>query len=177
MLLRSLACTAGRGTAKRGCQPAGPLTVIPPPYISSMPNRDTDAPRWGEILAFLPELESPDFVAEEVCAPEGQFPFYSLSETGGRLMVACYQAGIMVDFDWTKWEAPARELMQKPRALEQADLLTLRKLLTGHLRNDRFCEGHFGEVLESGHIAAILRRVAYLLGAGPQSGSAPSTKD
>jgi hypothetical protein len=29
-----------------------------------------------------------------------------------------------------------------------------------HVRKDRFCEGHFGAVLESGHIAAILRRVA-----------------
>ena len=40
-------------------------------------------------------------------------------------------------------------------ALASADLLTLRKLLTTHIRADRFTEGH----LESGHITAILRQL------------------
>lgn len=142
-----------------------------------MPNKDTQEPRWDIVLAFLPELESPNFVAGEFHEPEGQFPYYSLGNTSSRLMAACYDSGVMVDFDWPAWEAPARELRQNPRALEQADLLTLRKLLTGHLRNDRFCEGHFGAVLESGHITAILRRAAHLHGAAPRRGSAPSTKD
>ncbi len=132
-----------------------------------MPNRDTDSPRWDDLLVFLPELESPDFAPGESHMPEGHLPYYSLGDTGSRLMKACYASGVMVDFDWAAWQAPARELAENPRALERADLLTLRKLLTGHLRNDRFCEGHFGEVLESGHIAAILRRAAQLLGAAP----------
>jgi hypothetical protein len=138
-----------------------------------MPNHYTDLPRWGDVLAFLPELESPDFVAGEFHMPEGHFSFYSLADTRARLMVACYDSGIMVDFDWAAWDAPARELRENPAALEQANLLTLRKLLTGHLRNDRFCEGHFGAVLESGHITAILRRAAQLLGQATPPHGAP----
>lgn len=37
--------------------------------------------------------------------------------------------------------------------------LTLRKLLTAHVRADRFSEGHLASVLESRHITAMLRRL------------------
>jgi hypothetical protein len=37
--------------------------------------------------------------------------------------------------------------------------MTLRKLLTTHVRADRFVEGHLAGVLESGHMLAILRRL------------------
>jgi hypothetical protein len=40
-----------------------------------------------------------------------------------------------------------------------ADLLTLRKLLTLHVRGDRFVEGHLASVLESGHVTDILERM------------------
>ena len=44
-------------------------------------------------------------------------------------------------------------------SLETADLTTLRKLLTTHVRADRFSEGHLAGVLQSGHIVAVLRRL------------------
>jgi hypothetical protein len=49
--------------------------------------------------------------------------------------------------------------VSKPGALETANLLTLRKLLTVHVRKDRFVEGHLARMLECGHITAILRRL------------------
>jgi Family of unknown function (DUF6508) len=52
--------------------------------------------------------------------------------------------------------------MQDPALLAQADLLTLRKLLTAHVRQDRFIEGHLAQMLENGHISAILRRLREL---------------
>ena len=39
------------------------------------------------------------------------------------------------------------------------DVLSLCKLLTTHVRTDRITEGHLANVLESGHITAILRRL------------------
>ena len=138
-----------------------------------MPNRNTDTPHWGDVLAFLPELEAPDFEAGRMVWKEGQFPYYDLAPVGMRLHQALYESGVMIEFNWSAWGRRADELMHDPRALGRARLVTLRKLLYGHVRYDRFCDGHFGSVLESGHIAAILRRAAYLLGAGPQSGSAP----
>ena len=43
-----------------------------------------------------------------------------------------------------------------------ADLLTLRRLLTTHVRADRFTEGHLAAELENGHICAILEQLEEL---------------
>jgi hypothetical protein len=45
------------------------------------------------------------------------------------------------------------------QALERADLLTVRRLITTHVRKDRFIGGHMVHMLESGHITAILRQL------------------
>jgi hypothetical protein len=65
-------------------------------------------------------------------------------------------------FDWPAWQDEARQLYDDPDLLEKADLLTLRKLFTTHIRADRFNEGHLAHVLENGHIAAMLRRLQTL---------------
>jgi len=62
---------------------------------------------------------------------------------------------IMVVFDWARWRAEVSD----PTALGGADLLTLRKLLTFHVRADRFSQGHLISASEKGHITAILRRL------------------
>ncbi len=62
----------------------------------------------------------------------------------------------MVVFDWVRWRAEVSD----PTALGGADVLTLRKLLTFHVRADRFSEGHLISAFEKGHITAILRRLA-----------------
>jgi len=41
-------------------------------------------------------------------------------------------------------------------------LATCIKLITASLRYERFCDGHLGDVIKSGHIAAILRRLKQL---------------
>ena len=46
-----------------------------------------------------------------------------------------------------------------PEMLEPADLETIRKLLTLHVRKERFCEGHLLGMFESGHLTKLLRRL------------------
>ena len=41
-------------------------------------------------------------------------------------------------------------------------LTTCIKLIMASVRYERFCDGHLGEVIKSGHIAAILRRLEQL---------------
>lgn len=72
---------------------------------------------------------------------------------------ALYDQQVVFSFDWTSWQEEARRYVSDPEALETADALTLRKLLTTHVRKDRFVEGHFVGMLECGHITAILRRL------------------
>ena len=80
------------------------------------------------------------------------------------LVQALYDNGWVEPFDWSKFQDEAIGYFENPSRLETVDLETIRKLLTLHVRKDRFCEGHFLEMLEKGHIQAILRRLAQLAG-------------
>jgi hypothetical protein len=62
-------------------------------------------------------------------------------------------------FDWTAWQSEAANFVDKPGAVMTADLETCSKLLTLHVRKERFCGGHFGAMVGKGHIATILRRL------------------
>ncbi len=65
---------------------------------------------------------------------------------------------VLRGFRWMEWEE-GRRLAEDPALLATADLETICKLLTAHARSDRFVEGHLYAMVESGHIAAILRRL------------------
>ena len=73
---------------------------------------------------------------------------------------ACGENGMIEVFDWPAWEPEAIRLYENPDLLAEADLATIRKLLTLHIRKDRFSEGHLAAMVEVGHISAILTRLA-----------------
>jgi hypothetical protein len=75
---------------------------------------------------------------------------------------ACYENGLVYSFDWVAWSDEAQRYINDPSLLSSADLATCIKLITTHLRKERFSEGHLGAVLQSGHIVAILRRLKQL---------------
>lgn len=125
---------------------------------------NSDLPEIGPqqldaILAFLPIFERPGYVFGEWRSPEGQVPHYSTSSDVNDFAGALYKQRMVFVFDWVSWQEEAERYHSDPGALETADLLTLSKLLTTHVRRDRFVEGHLGSMMECGHIAAILRRL------------------
>jgi len=62
-------------------------------------------------------------------------------------------------FDWTEWQQSAREFVDSPKKIEKTAATTIQKLLTTHVRADRFCEGHLAAMFENGHIVRLLRRL------------------
>lgn len=66
------------------------------------------------------------------------------------------------NFDWGKWIQQAEHYMNNPDAVAQADLVTIQKLITAHFRGERFAEGHLESIHQSGHLSALLRRIAQL---------------
>lgn len=131
-------------------------------------------PNAQAILAFLPSLEAAGFRFGEVVVKPGQFPYARMAPEVDALVQALYDNGWVEPFDWSEFQDEAVRYFENPSRLETVDLETIRKLLTLHVRKDRFCEGHFLEMLEKRHIQAILRRLAQL--AGPTSASAHSTE-
>lgn len=116
-----------------------------------------------EVLEFLPAFESPGYKFGE-WADAG---YFSYSPEVDDWIRALYEQNFFLTFDWTRWKEEAQRYRSEPGALETADLLTLRKLLTTHVRADRFVEGHLASVLESGHVTAILRRLKQIRGQMP----------
>lgn len=109
------------------------------------------------ILKFLHIFSQEGYKFGEWVAEPGHFPYFSYNPDVEAFIVAVHRASLL--FDWTSWSDEARRYQAHPDALARADLLTLCKLLTTHVRADRFNEGHLATVLESGHITAILRRL------------------
>lgn len=72
-----------------------------------------------------------------------------------------YATELLVHFDWMK-EMTQEDITRTDfNALD--DALLLRKLLTAHVRADRFNEGHLIEFCLSGKMSSLLNRLAAVL--------------
>jgi O-acetyl-ADP-ribose deacetylase len=126
-------------------------------------------PGIAAVVIFLPIFEAigPDDFAQLVGSTDvpGEIPFMGHLEYHPavyKFMDACYENGMVLSFDWGAWSDEARRYMSSPQLVMSASLDTCMKLLTTHLRAERFCDGHLEGVLRSGHITAILRRLQHL---------------
>jgi hypothetical protein len=91
-----------------------------------------------------------------------QMPFVTYEPAAARLLRALYSHKVVIlGFDWTSWREEARRFLD-PAAVRAASLVEVRRLLTLHARQDRFVEGHFADMISSGHVSALLRRLGEL---------------
>lgn len=130
------------------------------------------------LVRFLPEFERPDFSPGDWSpmqqAEDGAYtmPYVTLSPVVEEFVQAAYDGGwVLCDFDWPKWKETeeAITLYRDPDALTRATPHQLAQLLTVFIRQDRFVEGALLDDVKSGHVLAILRRAAELLGSGEPS--------
>lgn len=68
---------------------------------------------------------------------------------------------MLVTFDWPAWQDEAQRFLD-PEVVMTASLDEVRRLLTLHVRKERFCDGHLDGVIRSGHLTALLQRLAAL---------------
>ena len=118
------------------------------------------------VLDFLPVFENPDFVSGKLAMKPGEFPLWNYNDKLLAFIKALYDNRWVTDFDWGEWQAEARKFWEEPGLIAQADLTSLRRLLTLHVRKDRYCDGHLATAMENGQIAAILNRIAKLKESG-----------
>lgn len=133
----------------------------------------TQSTRFDRLLAFLPDFEAP--------TPSGEWdggerqadgaiimPWFKQADFLDRFVAACYEGDwVRPQFDWSAWQPEAARYEKDPTLVASADVETLERLLTCHIRADRFVEGHLGAMVESGQITAILRRLRQLRGSVP----------
>jgi hypothetical protein len=106
------------------------------------------------VLAHLPALAH--------CDTRRHPPWRGAPPAVAQLQQALAHHGFQIGFDHGAFQAQAEAYHRDHAALAGASLLDLCKLLTLHLRADRFNGGHFVAVVESGLIAAALGRLQAL---------------
>jgi hypothetical protein len=118
------------------------------------------------LISLIPELESyqgsfgeHDFRKEGNTLHMGSFINAPLLD---RIIYSIHETGLQINFDWPSWQEEAERICCETGELEKADLETIRKLLTLHMRKERFCEGHLAAVCESGLMLSTLRRLKAL---------------
>lgn len=114
------------------------------------------------IVRFLPIFKSEGFQFGHWTLEEGYFPYFTLSPEAHAFVRALYDNGWIVPFDWGSWQDEAVRYVNDLSLLEEADLETLRKLLTTHYHAERFIEGHLDGMFRCGHRTAILQRLKQL---------------
>jgi hypothetical protein len=96
---------------------------------------------------------------EDVCYGVGFVEFHPAVNA---FIEACYDNGFVQSFDWPASAGEAQQYMADPKLVASASLTTCIKLVTGHIRYERFCDGPLHWQFESGHLTAILRRLEEL---------------
>ena len=111
------------------------------------------------VLKYLPIFQEPGYQFGEWHTPEGQSAYFSYKPEVDEFVGTLYKQGLIIQFDWPSWKEEIRRYRSDPATLAKADLLTIRKLLTAHVRADRFVEGNLASIFREGHLTAILQRL------------------
>ena len=119
-----------------------------------------EAQHLANLLEFIPVFEDPVFCpAGQIPMDEENWPDQEFMKLVSRFMDACYKNGFVVRFDWEHWETEALAYVRDPALLKDADLTVLRRLLTWHIRQNRFTKNHVATMIASGHILIVLKRL------------------
>lgn len=117
-----------------------------------------------ELVAFLPKLYAADFVPVRRWAggekqPDGSItmPWPEYADAVKKFFRAA-SAPCWNDPDYSP--DSAGELLRNETAVSNADLDTIKTLLTFCVRGERFCDGHWAAMIEEGHVRRLLERLA-----------------
>lgn len=105
-------------------------------------------------------LHSTDTKAGEWQMEQGFAPYFRKGPVAREITRLLYDVKLIVPFDWPNWDE-GRELLSGNdlTKLEGQPKHILVGLLTALVRNDRFCEGAWGEAVESGIVRKILKEL------------------
>lgn len=105
-------------------------------------------------------LHSTNEKAGEWQMERGFAPYFRKGPVASEITILLYDVKLIVPFDWSNWDE-GRELLSGNdlTKLEGQPKHVLVGLLTALVRNDRFCEGAWGEAVESGVVRKILEEL------------------
>ncbi|KPQ32831.1 MAG: hypothetical protein HLUCCA11_20550 [Phormidesmis priestleyi Ana] len=114
------------------------------------------------ILVFSPIFEQPSNSLYEVRPEVSVIDPYVYAPEVDQFIQTLYQEDFLSPFDWIAWSSEADTYVENPSRIKGVDLETLKKLFTCHVRTERFRSGHLAQMIENGHIGAMLKRLAVI---------------
>ncbi|BCL36551.1 O-acetyl-ADP-ribose deacetylase [Nostoc sp. MS1] len=84
---------------------------------------------------------------------------YAYSQEFKRFIDAIYAENFIIPFDWISWQQEANRFEANPELINLADISTIQKLFTSHVRQERFCSGRLAQLINNGHFLTILQRL------------------
>ncbi len=122
--------------------------------------------RMDELLEFLPLFDVPemDFIqkwegGEKTKDGIIKMPYPIYHKDVKRFYRLAGQA-CWLDYDYGSKEAV--KMIQDDEFINSATIADIKTMLTYCVRGERFCDGHWGEMLKSGGVVAILKRLKVL---------------
>lgn len=115
------------------------------------------------LLAFLPGFRERDrrFVHTEPSV-ENNWGYRYEPDVAAFFRVASAECWMDHDYDPER----ATTLLKDSRAIADANLLTLRTLMTACVRGEKFCDGWWASILQDGTLLAVLERLETIRGPG-----------
>jgi hypothetical protein len=84
---------------------------------------------------------------------------YIYSHKVSEFITTLYSCNFIQEFDWISWDE-CEKYQKDPHLIGDINLETIIKLLTAHVRADRFITGHLVSVIDNGHLLKILQRLS-----------------
>jgi hypothetical protein len=118
---------------------------------------------WQPLLDLIPEIESThkfgEVVGGESINGVVQMPYERELPIVHKFRKSINQLGVLVSFDWIKWEYRDVINSHKEFNFDTIDIPNKCKLITAIVRSDRFSDGELVSVFESGLILKILQSI------------------
>jgi hypothetical protein len=118
-----------------------------------------DRGHWQPLLDLIPVIESTDQFEEIVNSKYDGFAPIPHVKIVQNFVELAYELGVIVDFEWFKWDDGRKIASNKDFNYDSIDIPTKCKLITAIIRNDRFNDGVLVSAFESGLILKILQSI------------------
>jgi len=128
-----------------------------------------DRAKWEPMLALIPEIEKTrDFgrVAggEKVAENVHMEMYYVPDQVVRKFTEIAYEMPVIFDFDWMSWGEGSRMASDTTFDFDTIDIPEKCRVITGIVRNDRFCEGFLIRRFETGQVLRILKSIERQVG-------------
>lgn len=111
------------------------------------------------ILQFLTLFSSQDCRLYDIQTEPLTLEPYCYSQEFDSFIAAVYAENFVIPFDWISWQQEATRFVTDPALINLADISTIQKLFTSHVRQERFCSGRLAQLIDNGHFLTLLQRL------------------